>query len=66
MNNSSAPNRSVLVVMTEQEKIEFLPPDLEAQLREIFPDLTWVESPLEEGEWRQLLEKQQPEILICA
>ena len=66
MNTSAAPNRSVLVVMTEQEKIEFLPPDLEAQLREIFPDLTWVESPLEEGEWRQLLEKQQPEILICA
>ena len=52
--------------MTEQEKIEFLPPDLEAQLREIFPDLTWVESPLGEDEWRQLLEKQQPEILICA
>lgn len=52
--------------MTEQEKIEFLPPDLEARLREMFPDLHWVEAPLQEDEWHALLRDQQPEIVICA
>jgi len=66
MKDTSAPKPSVLVVMTEQEKIEFLPPDLEARLRKLFPDLTWVEAPLQESEWQELLAKQQPEILLCA
>ena len=66
MKDASAPKPSVLVVMTEQEKIEFLPPDLEARLRKLFPDPTWVQAPLQESEWQELLAKQQPEILLCA
>ena len=52
--------------MTEQEKVEFLPPDLEGRLREMFPDLVWAEAPLEEDQWHSLLREHQPEILLCA
>ena len=56
----------VLVIMTEQEKKEFLPPDLEARLYEMFPDLTWVEAPLPPDEWNKLLAEKRPEIVVCA
>ena len=52
--------------MTEQEKIEFMPADLEARLRDMFPDLHWVEAPLAEAEWHALLKSKQPEIVLCA
>jgi len=55
MNAESKSLPSVLVVMTEQEKKEFVPPDLESKLRSMFPELTWVEAPLEEAEWHKLL-----------
>jgi len=56
----------VLVLMTEQEKKEFLPPDLEARLYEMFPDLTWVDAPLSQDKWNKLLAEMRPEIIICA
>lgn len=52
--------------MTEQEKIEFMPPDLEARLRQLFPDLKWVEAPLQKAQWHELLRDHQPEIILCA
>ena len=52
--------------MTEQEKIEFLPPDLEAKLRGMFPELIWVEAPLTDDQWHALLTEHRPEILLCA
>lgn len=52
--------------MTEQEKREFLPPDLESRLREILPELTWIEAPVPQDQWQELLREHQPEILICA
>lgn len=66
MNESQDSLPPVLVLMTEQEKQEFLPPDLEAQLYELFPDLTWVEAPLSPDEWNKLLAEKRPEIIICA
>ena len=66
MTSKSTLQPAVLVVMTEQEKIEFLPADLEARLRELFPDLIWVEAPLAEDQWQNLLREKQPEILLCA
>jgi phosphoglycerate dehydrogenase-like enzyme len=57
---------AVLVIMTEQEKQEFMPPDLEARLREMFPSLKWVEAPLSEDQWHALLQEHQPEIVLCA
>jgi len=52
--------------MTEQEKKEFMPPDLESRLREMFPELLWVEAPLPEDQWHELLRDKQPEIIVCA
>ena len=52
--------------MTEQEKKEFLPPDLEARLRQLLPDLKWVEAPVQEDQWHAVLSEHQPEILLCA
>lgn len=52
--------------MTEQEKVEFMPSDLEARLRGLLPDLTWVEAPLEEDQWHKLLNETRPEIVLCA
>ena len=57
---------SVLIVMTEQEKKEFMPPDLEAQLHSIFPEAIWAEAPLENEQWQNLLQTHRPEILLCA
>ncbi len=66
MNVESGGSPNVLVVMTEQEKREFIPPDLESRLRELFPHLTWVEAPLKDDEWIGLLRESQPEIVLCA
>ena len=66
MNKKSTSLPSVLVVMTAQEKHEFMPPDLEEKLRAMFPDLKWVEAPLEVDQWHALLAEQRPEILVCA
>jgi phosphoglycerate dehydrogenase-like enzyme len=55
-----------MVMMTEQEKIEFIPPDLEARLRKFVPDLVWVEAPVSEQEWNILLREHRPEVLLCA
>jgi len=66
MNTESITRPAVLVVMTEQEKHEFMPSDLEAQLRLLFPDLTWVEAPLRPDRWRELLREHRPEIVLCA
>lgn len=52
--------------MTEQEKNEFMPPDIEAGLREMFPNLVWVDAPLEVGQWHYSLREQRPEIVVCA
>ena len=52
--------------MTEQEKLEFMPPDLEGRLRQMFPDLVWAEAPFEEDQWHGLLREHQPEVLLCA
>ncbi|WP_186775830.1 hydroxyacid dehydrogenase [Rubripirellula tenax] len=56
----------VLVVMTQQEKHEFMPPDLEARLRALFPELVWADAPLRDDQWRELLSEQRPEIILCA
>jgi phosphoglycerate dehydrogenase-like enzyme len=66
MSQKSTSLPSVLVIMTEQEKVEFMPPDLEARLRGLFPELTWVEAPLEEDQWHKLLNEKRPEIVLCA
>ncbi|EMI43846.1 hydroxyacid dehydrogenase [Rhodopirellula sp. SWK7] len=66
MNNASRAQPTVLVLMTEQEKNEFMPPDIEAGLREMFPNLVWVDAPLEVGQWHDLLREQRPEIVVCA
>ena len=66
MNGSQGSLPPVLVMMTEQEKKEFLPHDLETRLREMFPDLTWVEAPLSQEQWNQLLAEKRPEIIVCA
>lgn len=52
--------------MTEQEKREFLPEDLESRLRDLFPDLVWFEAPQPEDEWQRLLKEHRPEIVLCA
>ncbi len=66
MNNASRAQPTVLVLMTEQEKNEFMPPDIEAGMREMFPNLVWVDAPLEVGQWHDLLREQRPEIVVCA
>ncbi|MBB3207311.1 phosphoglycerate dehydrogenase-like enzyme [Rhodopirellula rubra] len=66
MNNASQAQPTVLVLMTEQEKNEFMPPDIEAGLREMFPNLVWVDAPLEVGQWHYSLREQRPEIVVCA
>jgi len=66
MNRVPTSQPTLLVVMTEQEKKEFIPPDLEVRLRDLFPDLTWVEAPLQDADWRALLRENQPEIILCA
>ena len=66
MNESQGSLPPVLVLMTEQEKKEFLPPDLEAQLHEMFPELTWVEAPISQDDWNKLLAEKRPEIIVCA
>jgi phosphoglycerate dehydrogenase-like enzyme len=65
-NPAPHPQPAVLVIMTEQEKHEFMPPDLESRLREMFPDLTWVEAPLTDEQWHELLSEKRPEIVLCA
>ena len=52
--------------MTEQEKREFVPEDLEARLRNLLPQLVWVEAPQSEDQWHQLLREVRPEVLLCA
>ena len=52
--------------MTEQEKKEFVPPDLESRLRQLFPELVWVEAPLQDDQWQTLLREKRPEIILCA
>lgn len=64
MNTKSPSEPSVLVIMLEQEKVEFMPPDLESRLRQMFPNLTWVEAPLEEEQWHALLREKQPELSL--
>ena len=66
MNTTPPSEPSVLVIMLEQEKLEFMPPDLEGRLREMFPNLTWVQAPLEPEQWHALLREKQPEIILCA
>ncbi|MCM2369601.1 hydroxyacid dehydrogenase [Aporhodopirellula aestuarii] len=66
MNSKPSPQPTALVLLTEQEKKEFLPPDLESRLRELFPDLIWIEAPVQEDEWHRVLREQKPEIVLCA
>ncbi|MEM7455669.1 MAG: hydroxyacid dehydrogenase [Planctomycetota bacterium] len=66
MNSADESMPTVLVIMTEQEKKEFLPPDLEGRLRELFPALKWVAAPVSESDWHNLLRENSPEIVLCA
>jgi len=66
MNQAPKTEPAVLVIMTEQEKIEFVPPDLEGRLRGLFPNLVWVEAPLNDDQWHAVIREQQPEIILCA
>jgi phosphoglycerate dehydrogenase-like enzyme len=57
---------SALIIMTPQERKEFLPEPLCSQLKELLPDAIWVEAPVEKTEWPRLLDAHRPEVLICA
>jgi len=59
MNQAPKTEPAVLVIMTEQEKIEFVPPDLEGRLRGLFPNLVWVEAPLNDDQWHAVIREQQ-------
>jgi len=55
-----------LIVLTPQEREEFLPEFLRLQLDRLLPNAIWVEAPISVGEWSGLLGTHQPEILVCA
>ena len=52
--------------MTPQELSEFLPNPLKSQMAELLPNAIWVEAPVSDEEWNNLLEKHRPEVIVCA
>lgn len=61
------PNHPIaLIVLTPQEREEFLPEPLRIELNNLLPNAIWVEAPIQADEWSRLLDTHQPEILVCA
>ncbi|MDF7807849.1 hydroxyacid dehydrogenase [Pontiellaceae bacterium B12219] len=52
--------------MTVQERKEFLPEPLNQQLKTLIPEAVHVNAPVSDREWKTLLERHQPEIVLCA
>lgn len=68
MNSKTEPSTSLsaLVILSPQERKEFFPEPFDRQLRELLPGAVWVEAPVSEEEWLELLATHRPEIVVCA
>lgn len=66
MNPKPIPSLSALVILAPQEKKEFFPEPFNRRLRELLPGAVWVESPVSDEAWLDLLATHRPEILVCA
>jgi phosphoglycerate dehydrogenase-like enzyme len=61
------PLPKVLLVVSAAERDIFLPPPLWGQLMELLPACQWVDSTtLDSASWRELLAREQPEVLLSA
>ena len=66
MNLKPANHPAALVLLTPQERKEFLPESISEQLSGLLPNAVWVEAPVSADEWLNLLNTHRPEIVICA
>ena len=57
---------SALILLTPRECKEFLPKPFSNQLTELLPNAVWIEAPVSEDEWLDLLNRHRPEIVLCA
>jgi len=58
----------VLAALTQEERADFFPEPLDAELERVCPFLSWVSLPprMEDQAWKALLDRQAPEILVSA
>ncbi|MDF7800123.1 hypothetical protein P4C99_11660 [Pontiellaceae bacterium B1224] len=60
MNLNSSTTPATLIIMTAQEKMEFLPEPLNQQLVALLPNAVHIEAPVSDPEWKELLAQHRP------